>query len=226
MNRDVEVGIVDVLSGKYETFNKDNMTAESVVDVMYASFGFPGFFPPVEAFGSQYFDGSAMWSIDIPSAINKCLERVSDPADVVVDVVMTSSATISNVDTSNFNSIHMLFRFLEIGVFYDVMDGIMRARFAYPQVTWRYAVTPSTRLPFSLSPLNLNTTEMTDMMELGESDAKNVIALGPGVSFDNIYHYFSLKKTNDKKLRSMTFEDFVTAKQRGEFEEHNYHEDP
>jgi hypothetical protein len=44
----------------------------NLIDVLYSSFAFAGAFPPVEAFGSQFFDGSAIWDIDIFTAVNKC----------------------------------------------------------------------------------------------------------------------------------------------------------
>jgi len=43
---------------------------------MFASFSIPGYFDPVEAFGSSFFDGSAIWDIDITSVVNKCMEKV------------------------------------------------------------------------------------------------------------------------------------------------------
>jgi predicted acylesterase/phospholipase RssA len=79
---------------------------------MYASFAIAGFFPPVTAMGSQWFDGSAVYDIDIFSAINKCLTVVSDPSDIVVDVIMTSSANLKQVDSEDYKSIGMLFRYL------------------------------------------------------------------------------------------------------------------
>ena len=42
---------------------------------MYASLSFAGFFPPAEVLGSYFFDGSAVWDIDIVSAINRCTEK-------------------------------------------------------------------------------------------------------------------------------------------------------
>jgi hypothetical protein len=37
----------------------------------------------------------------------------------------------------------MLYRFLEISSFYDSMDGVMRAKFAFPNVNFRYGIAPS-----------------------------------------------------------------------------------
>jgi predicted acylesterase/phospholipase RssA len=41
---------------------------------MVASMSFAGFFPPAKILDSAYFDGSAVWDIDLFSAINRCKE--------------------------------------------------------------------------------------------------------------------------------------------------------
>jgi hypothetical protein len=119
---------------------------------MFASFAFPGFFPPAESMGSSWFDGAVIWDLDIFSAVNKCLETHS-ASDVVVDVVMTSTKTLKTVDASTFNSVQMLLRFLEVQRYYSVMDGLLRAQFAYPEVTFRHVISPSEDLPSTHFPL-------------------------------------------------------------------------
>lgn len=53
LSRAINVGIADILSGDFLSFTEANMTTgNNLVDVLYASFAFAGFFPPVEAFGS------------------------------------------------------------------------------------------------------------------------------------------------------------------------------
>jgi hypothetical protein len=71
----------------------------------------------------------------------------------VVDVLMTSSANLKSVDAKDYRSVGMLFRFLEISSFYHSMDGLMRAKFAYPNVNFRYAISPTKSLPTSWYPL-------------------------------------------------------------------------
>ena len=85
----------------------------NLVDVIFASFSYPGFFPPAESMGSSYFDGSVIWNLDIFSAVNKCLETHAD-TDVVLDVVLTSRRNLKTVDASNYNALQMLFRYLEV----------------------------------------------------------------------------------------------------------------
>ena len=47
----------------------------------------------------------------------------------------------------------MLFRYLEISSFYNSMDGLLRAKFAYEGVNFRCVITPSGNIPSSLYPL-------------------------------------------------------------------------
>ena len=75
IHRDIAIGIVDALKGSYQEFSEANITSgDNLVNSLYSSFSIPGFFPPVKAFGSKWFDGSAVYELDISSAINRCLE--------------------------------------------------------------------------------------------------------------------------------------------------------
>ena len=73
--------------------------------------------------------------------------------DIVVDVIMTSSANLKDVQAEDYKSIGMLFRYLEISSFYNSMDGLLRAKFAYDGVDFRYVITPSGSIPSSKFPL-------------------------------------------------------------------------
>lgn len=154
MYRAMSIGIVDVLSGKYLPFTDKNLTTgDNLINALYASFALPGFFAPVEAFGSKWFDGSAVYDIDLFAAINRCKAKGFAESDIVVDVFLTSSANLKTVDAHDYKSVSMLFRYLEINSFYSSMDGILRAKFAYPQAKFRYAISPTKTLPTSMYPL-------------------------------------------------------------------------
>jgi predicted acylesterase/phospholipase RssA len=154
MQRKTNIGIVDMLSGKYADFDETKLTnTQDITNVLYASLSTVGFYPPVEAFGSTYIDGAAVWDIDIPSAINTCSSLGYEDHDIVVDVIMTTHKDIPFEDTSSFNSIQMLNRFLHIARYYGTMDGITRATFAYPEVDFRYVVSPTEKLEKNWIPL-------------------------------------------------------------------------
>ena len=92
MKRKMDIGIVDVKDGSYRDFSEKNITSpasddsnswsfwnkktdtNTLAEALYASMSFAGFFPPADVLGSYYFDGSAVWDIDIFSAINRCTE--------------------------------------------------------------------------------------------------------------------------------------------------------
>ena len=154
MHRKLDIGIVDVLDGSYKDFSDANVTqGENLVDAMYASMSFAGFFPPADVLGSSWFDGSAVWDIDIFSAINRCTDLGFKNEDIVVDVIMTSSANLKDVQAEDYKSIGMLFRYLEISSFYNSMDGLLRAKFAYSGVDFRWVISPSGSIPSSIYPL-------------------------------------------------------------------------
>jgi predicted acylesterase/phospholipase RssA len=154
VQRALDIGIVDVIDGSYVDFSEKNITAgDNLIEALYASMSFAGFFPPAEVLGSSYFDGSAVWDVDIFSAVNRCSEKGFANSDIVVDVVLTSSANLKQVEAEDYKSISMLFRYLEISSFYNSMDGLLRAQFAYQGVDFRYVIAPSGSIPSSLKPL-------------------------------------------------------------------------
>ena len=154
IHRKLDVGIVDVVDGTYKDFSDANITSgTTLADAMYASMSIAGFFPPADVLGSSFFDGSAVWDIDVFSAINRCTDMGFKNEDIVVDVIMTSPANLKDVQAEDYKSIGMLFRYLEISSFYNSMDGLLRAKFAYDGVDFRYVITPSGSIPSSKFPL-------------------------------------------------------------------------
>lgn len=154
MYRNLNIGIVDVKDGSYKDFTDKNITqGENLHDALFASLSFAGFFPPANVLGSSYFEGSAVWDVDIFSSINKCIDQGFKEEDIIVDVVLTSAANLKEVQAEDYKSIQMLFRYLEISSFYNSMDGLLRAKFAYQNVNFRYVIAPSASIPSSLQPL-------------------------------------------------------------------------
>jgi predicted acylesterase/phospholipase RssA len=168
LKRELAIGITDVLSGQYANFEEDKLeNDDTILNVLFASFAFPGFFPPAEAFDSKWFDGSAVYDIDIFKAINKCEDNGYAEENIVIDVVLTSSAELKQVEAEDYKSIGMLFRYLEISSYYSSMDGLLRAKFSYPKANFRYAISPTATLPSSKYPLVIIISLLTFHLELG-----------------------------------------------------------
>ena len=62
------------------------------------------------------------------------------------------------------------------------------------------------------------------MVTLGEKDGKASAAAGPQ-SVNDTFHFFTLKKKRDSRVKNVTFEEFVDMKANGAFEEYNVLED-
>jgi hypothetical protein len=133
---------------------------------------------------------------------------------------MTSSANLKDVQAEDYKSIGMLFRYLEISSFYNSMDGLLRARFAYEDVDFRYVITPSGSIPSSLYPLNMDQKQIEKAIEMGKTDAANVInntTANSYSSLDNLIHYHAMKKTGDQRVLPHTYGSFTEARQNGDF---------
>ena len=71
----------------------------------------------------------------------------------MVDVLLTHTKTLKLVDASSFNAAEVLTRAGKIIRYYGVMDGLLRAQFAYPGITFRSIVSPSEDLGDPTYPL-------------------------------------------------------------------------
>jgi len=221
MQRFVDIGLTDVLSGKYVDFlASDIATQANLVDALYSSFAFAGYFAPVDAFGSDYFDGSTIWDLDIFSAVNECL-KTHDQKDIVVDVIMTSEKTLKQVDASKYSAIHILWRYLQISRYYGEMDGLLRAQFAYPDVDFRHIIAPSENLPDNFYPLNMTADQVTTCLNQGESDGLAATTEDVNVTLE----WYSLKKKQDESVNGIDFKTFQSRKLSGEIATFDFKED-
>lgn len=216
MVRKVNVGITDVLKGAYRDFTENDLSGTTLADVFFASLSFAGIFPPAEVLGGSYFDGGVVWGVDIFSAVNRCLEQTSAD-NIIVDVILTSGKDLAVVDASNFKSIQMLWRYLEISHWYGNNDGLLRAKFAFPDVNFRTIIAPSEELPSAQIALDYDKSQINSMVDLGKQDAQ--YAVSRENSFDDHVHFYSLKKTQPDAMRHVKFDEFIQRKDAGEFQD-------
>ena len=98
------------------------------------------------------------------------------------------------------------------------MDALLRAQFAYPDIQWRYIVSPSEKLSSNWIPLNESPDQIEAMVSLGESDAVEAIKNLEAGETEDTLHYFALKKNRDKRIKGVSFEEFKTMRRNNEFE--------
>ena len=91
--------------------------------------------------------------MDMFAAINKCINMGFAQEDIIIDAIMTSAASLNKIHGEKLKSVQMLMRFLTISSFYSSMDTVLRAKFAYPKVNFRYAIAPSKTMPSAWLPL-------------------------------------------------------------------------
>ena len=199
------------------------MVGDDFYNAIYAEFAYAGFFKPVKSQDTELLSGSTLWDVDIMSVVNKCKETYQDE-DIVLDVLLTSQRTLPVIDAHGLTAVNMLWRYLEISSYYTAVDGLLRAKYAFPNITFRNIVSPSERLPSSIKPLQLDQPDIDSMIALGEKDGKASAAAGPQ-PIEDTFHYFSLVMQEDDSVDGVDFDRFVAMKSEGAFAEYDVLED-
>jgi len=130
---------------------------------------------------------------------------------------MTHAKSIKQVNAENYDSLKMLVRFLEVTHYYNVMDGLLRAQFAYPTVEFRHIISPSGILPDSKLPLDWSQTMVDAAMTMGYNDG--LAALNTPSDAADTLKYFALKKSRDPRVHGVTFDQYRMMKNSGVFAE-------
>lgn len=97
-------------------------------------------------------DGGAVWNTNLVSAVQRCREVVDDDSKIIVDIVECSSHHEKAWSTQG-NTLGNVLRFREIQKYNNAINDINEVQRAFPNVTWRYYVAPSTSV--TNSPLDI-----------------------------------------------------------------------
>jgi hypothetical protein len=160
-----------VLNGTYQEFDWSQGSNDYLVDTAFTSFAYPGFFPPNKAFGSEWFDGASVQTLDVLGAINKCKAKgVTDEKNIIIDIILNNRDVVEKINGNDLKAIGMLVRFIEIYWYYGTMNGLKRAQFSHPNVTYRNVISPSDALTWNYLPLSLNETQVQSIIDLGVKD--------------------------------------------------------
>lgn len=136
--RNFTIGTLNVESGEFTTFNRDNITfGEELATAAVCSSSIPIVFPPTH-FKDRYFvDGGTVWDVNISSAINGCLDIVDDESQITVDILICGNSEIKT-EPSTETTIGNLLRSHQISSYYAGMNAIAAQMRAFPNVNWRY----------------------------------------------------------------------------------------
>lgn len=149
------------------------MSSVDIISGIIASSSIPGIFPAEDTRGQQFVDGGAKTSVNVIDAVNRCLEIVSDPKDIIVDVVLCSGEKYTDVDPTPDRLINVLIRSLEVLRYDSAMDCVTKAQEAYPDVTFRHILYPQKTLAGGV--LSFTQKEIQEMIQQGYDEAKAAI---------------------------------------------------
>ena len=122
--RDFTIGTVNVGTGEFTTFNRDNITfGEELATAAVCSSSIPAVFPPTHFRDSYFMDGGTVWDVNISSAINGCLDLVDDQSKITVDILICGNSEMKS-DTSTNNTIDNLLRSHQIKSYYSGINAI------------------------------------------------------------------------------------------------------
>jgi len=179
LQRKVVIGASDADNGNFTIWNEANLLHPSdLARVLVASTAIPLYFPYVDFNSQTYIDGSLIDGTDIPDAVNRCMEIVSNHSDIIIDIVSTHDGHPVNVDASNYNTMEMLQRFLEIYLYANENFQYYLARLDYPDVNFRHVIQPSESLPGSFNPLGFDSENMASDIAIGQKDGAAAMANG------------------------------------------------
>lgn len=192
--RGLLVSATDAATGREKTWD-EGYDWETLLKAIDASSSFPGFFPPVEDLdNTTYYDGGTSFPVNIFGAVNKCKDMGFNESQIVMDVILCSGATFRDKDVSNYKSIPMLLRFLEIERYYDTMELLERAIADFVDVKFRYTIAPTTKIESSLIPMTFDHKQIVSMVEKGKEDAKQAMEFGHKKSGEFLLEYTNLKR--------------------------------
>ena len=183
LNRKVTFSSTNADTGEYHPidFNATGTQPKDFIMSAFASCIIPFAFGQVVLDGHSLLDGGCKWKLDVLSTVRRCKEVVDDEADIIVDLILTNNPTISvKEDVSEYTALEHFLRHIEMGNYYNTLDDYNSTIFLYPNVTFRYLISPSESIKSGLIPLNYNQEQIDRCFRVGEKDGKNAVKLGPG----------------------------------------------
>ena len=191
INRKVLVGSTNTRTGTFVRFNESIGTQDMIYKAARASASIPGVFEQVQYKGMNLVDGGVLIMADIGGAIDRCMSEGFTQEEIVLDVILCSGSILSDVDTKNYNSLHMFWRYHQISKFQKSMNWITQALANYPKVNFRYLVFPQESISDSWMPIDFSKKHIARLIDIGIKEAKDVVNQGEGAMFEHMKNYWN-----------------------------------
>jgi predicted acylesterase/phospholipase RssA len=179
VQRNISIGTTDANRGAFHTFNYTNtFTSAEFIEAVMCSSAIPAFFPFQPYNNTIYVDGGTVNNLDISSAINLCREMGYNDTDIIVDAVICDALPIEDVVANDYKSPNMLMRYFLLKQYSLAMSLLYHATEDYPDVNFRYLISPSVPLPDGEIPMGFVPAQIQEMIQIGIKDAQDAISAG------------------------------------------------
>lgn len=129
-------------------YNGTGTLPDDFIESAFASSSIPAFFEPTIRDGKTLIDDGVVFNIDIPSAVRRCYEVVSDQKDIIIDIVVVGDHDIEVIEEiAKYNTLSNFQRSREISSFYNYMSDYRSSVQMFPDIDFRYFIHPSETLP-------------------------------------------------------------------------------
>jgi len=197
IQRKFVIGTSDFNTGTLRLFN-ESIGVQGLMEVVMCSSAMPALFPYQNYSGTEFCDGGCILNLNIFSAVERCLEEVDDPSQVIVDSIFLTGDHLE-ANTSSYTTIGVMNRAKEINAYDNSMWYLFNALTAYPTVNFRYTVVPSKALPGNEIPLVFTTAAVDTMLAEAMSDVQTLIN-GNGLTARD-YTSAYMQKRNSRRFK-------------------------
>jgi hypothetical protein len=181
-----------------------------IASAVAGSAAMPFIFPPMNMskFGLDQLlmDGGTTWNNNMVSGVEECMKipGIVNYSQIEIDVMVLTPAKMENFNESEsadtpvgapqFDLEPMTFKYMsrkrEIHSYFSEMNDVVEFMKAYPDMSYRYFLQPKKTLLPEYKILEFDFSHTKPVFLQGIADAKAVIDLGPGKSFDNLLAKF------------------------------------
>lgn len=206
----ISLGTTDMNTARYISYdyNETELTDQYVNHVI-ASTAMPLAFPALLDGGNTLLDGGVVWKMDVPGAIQRCLEIVDDESDIIMDIIMTAQSHIETAEhVREYTTLQHFIRGMETREFHKAMKILNNTVIAHPKVDFRYVLAPSVSLTLNPLPLDFSKKHLEFCFEVGRKDAEAAVGLGHGGYMNLLLDY------SDSILKGQTpvFQEMLASK--------------
>ena len=117
-----------------------------------------------------FVSGETRGQVNVFEAVAQCRALGAADADITVDVVYTTASSLKDRDVSHDNTLLVMLRDSNIKKYIAAQQDVLFAKWAYPDVNFRYDVSPSFQL--LTDPTDYSSLNRLGMIARGTSDAK------------------------------------------------------